>query len=128
MPKKSKQDLKVSFGKKLSKQIEYDPEVKISFLLQGDGEHVLAIAWDIDDAGSGFWRITAVGFDKNGNMLQKEIQKGKTSVAFFGDISVVGAGRNDLFTSDGYEDADIIDAEGNIINKATEINIYPARK
>ena len=88
----------------------------------------MAVAWDLDDAGNGFWRVMAVGFDEQGGMLLKEIQKDKTSVAFYGDISVVGAGRNDLFTSDGYEDDDIVDAEGNVVNKATEIHIYPSRE
>jgi len=128
MLKKSKHKLKVSFGKKASNKIDYDPEVKTSFLFQGDGTHVLAVAWDIDDTEHGFWRITVIGFDEKGKMLTKQIQKDKTSIAFFGDISIVGAGRNDLYTSDGYEDADVIDEEGNIVNKATEINIYPSRK
>jgi len=127
MPKKSKRDLNISFGGKRSKLIKYDAEDKSSYVFHGNEDHVLAVAWDLDDAGRGFWRVTVVGFDKKGEILLKEIQKNKVSVAFFGDISVVGAGRNDLYTSDGYADEDIVDAEGNIVNKVTEIHVYPSR-
>lgn len=128
MPKKSKQGLKIKFASKTTKVITYEPDTKSSYAFHGGGNHILAVAWDIDDAGAGFWRIMPVGLDANGAMLLKDVQQGKTSVAFFGDISIVGAGKNDLFTADGYEDDDMIDAEGNIVNKATEIHVYPSRK
>ncbi len=128
MPKKTKQELKVNFASKRSKVMSYDAESKSSYIFHNGGDHALALAWDIDDAGHGFWRVLAIGFDSKGEMLLKDIQKDKTSVAFFGEISVVGAGKNDLFTSDGYEDDDVVDTEGNVVNKATEVHIYPSRK
>jgi len=95
-------------------------------LLKHGQDQALAIAWDMDNHGYGFWRIQQIGM-VNGELVTKELRKGEVGAAFHGEVSVIGAGANDLYTSDGFEDADIVDSEGNVLNKIREIRIYPKR-
>ena len=128
MPRKKKPTppkvLSDRFSGGSTKIVPFDTEEKMSMLLYGGDKSSLAIAWDIDDAGHGFWRILPVGVNDN-DIITKESDKSGTGVAFYGEVSIVGIGGTDLFTSYGHEDDDILDAEGHIVNKVKDVRVYP---
>lgn len=117
----------LKFGDKAATVIEIDPVNKELIILKHGTEQALAVAWDVDPSGYGFWRIQQVGFEF-GDLVVKELRKGDIAAAFHGEVSVVGAGNNDLFTSNGYEDDDVVDVEGNVVNKVREVRVYPKRQ
>lgn len=117
----------INFGGEEAQPIEFDPTKKQAFVLIGYPNQMLVVAWDIDQSGFGGWRIKAVGIDGE-TLVLKEFEEGKPTPAFFGDISVVGASNTDLYTSFGYEDQDISDEDGNIVNKPIEIKIRPVQE
>ena len=123
-----KTPLVINFGGEEARSVAFDPTKKQAFVLEGYPGQLLVVAWDIDQSGFGGWRIKGVGVKKNGEMVQKEFEKGKPSTAFYGDISVVGAAQTDLYTSFGYEDMDMTDDDGNIVNKALEVRIRPVQE
>jgi hypothetical protein len=115
-----------TFAGRGAKVVDIDPETKELLILKHGQQQALAVAWDVDPSGYGFWRIQQVGVE-NGTLVTKELKKGDEGAAFYGEVSVVGAGGNDLFTSDGYEDLDVVDTEGNVLNKVKEIRVFPKR-
>jgi hypothetical protein len=126
MSSKKCQPIEISFGGTDANVISFDPLERQAFVLAGVPGHLLVVAWDIDKAGFGGWRIKAVGVEKD-EIITKEFETGKRSAAFYGDVSVVGASHNDLFTSFGYEDQDVKDEDGNVVNKVKEIRIRPVQ-
>ncbi len=122
--KSNKDPVVVSFGEKPPHNIQFDPEEKQAFLLSGHADHMLVVAWDVDEGGRGKYRIKVVGIE-DGELIKKELEPGNASAAFFGEVSVVGAKQTDLWASFGYEDEDLKDADGNIFNKVKEIQIKP---
>ena len=119
--------IEISFGGTEAKLIQFNPEEKQAFVLAGLPGHLLIVAWDIDQTGFGGWRIKAIGVNENA-VVMKEFEKGKFSTAFYGDASVLGASQNDLYTSFGYEDEDVRDGDGNVVNKVKEIRIRPVQE
>lgn len=117
----------LKFGDKSPIVIQVNPDEQRLFVLQNTPSQFLAIAWDLDTSGKGYWRIQPIGV-KHEKIITKQYRPGETGPAFYGEISVVGAGRNDLYTSFGYEDPDNQDHEGNLKNKAREIIIRPKRE
>lgn len=115
-----------TFAGTAAKVLEVPAASRELILLKHGQEQALAIAWDMDNHGYGFWRIQQIGLD-NGELITKELRRGESGAAFYGEVSVVGAGSNDLYTSDGFEDDDVVDPEGNVLNKVKEIRIYPKR-
>jgi hypothetical protein len=116
----------LTFAGMEAKVLEVPAASRDLILLKHDQDQALAIAWDMDNHDCGFWRIQQIGL-VNGELVTKELRKGEVGAAFYGDVSVIGAGSNDLYTSDGFEDDDIVDQEGNVLNKIREIRIYPKR-
>ncbi len=95
-------------------------------LRTGEGR-MLMVMHDIDQFGSGFFRICLIGFDESGKPIMKDFSNAGETMAFFGEVSIVGPGNSDLWASMGYEDDDIRDEEGNITNKPREVRIFPKR-
>jgi len=125
---KERTPIVINFGGENAQHVEFDPTKKQAFVLVGYPGQLLVVAWDIDQSGFGGWRIKAVGVKKSGELVQKEFEKGKPTAAFYGDVSVVGAAQTDLYTSFGYEDMDVTDDDGNIVNKPLEVRIRPVQK
>lgn len=123
---KAKLPTNITFAGQVAKVLEIAPDSRELMILTHGTDQALAVAWDIDPHGYGFWRIQQLGMS-NGELVMKELRKGDVGAAFHGEVSVVGAGNNDLYTSDGFEDDDILDHEGNVLNKVREIRIYPKR-
>jgi len=119
--------IEIKFGGTEANLIRFNPEEKQAFVLAGLPGHLLVVAWDIDQTGFGGWRIKSIGISDN-EVLMKEFEKGQRSAAFYGDISVIGASKNDLYTSFGYEDEDIRDVDGHVVNKIKEIRIRPVQE
>lgn len=127
MPRKRKKrtaPVVFNFGANEPETIEFDPTEKQAFLFASGEEHMLVVAWDIDAAGHGAYRIKVVGVE-DGEVVNKELEPSNASAAFFGEVSVVGAARTDLYTSYGYQDDDIKDADGLVINKVKEVVVRP---
>jgi len=131
MPKKkSKQQpapIVINFGGEEATPVEFDPDKRQAFVLVGYPGQLLVVAWDIDESGFGGWRIKAVGVEGD-EVVTKEFEADKSAPAFYGDISIVGAAETDLYASFGYEDMDVKDEDGNVVNKAKEIRIRPVQK
>ena len=116
-----------TFGGQAAKVVVMSSASKdLVILRQPNSTQALAVAWDVDPSGYGCWRIQQIGVEK-GKLVTKMLKKGEDGAAFYGEVSVVGAGNNDLYTSDGFEDADIVDGEGNVVNKVREVKIFPRR-
>lgn len=115
-----------TFAGKSAKTVDIAADEKELIIIKHDAAQALAIAWDVDPSGYGYWRIQQIGVEE-GRLVTKELRKGEVGAAFYGEVSVVGAGNNDLYTSDGFEDADSVDPEGNVTNKVREIRIFPRR-
>ena len=124
--RKSSSNKALSFAGNDAKVVEVSPTDRELVLLRHGECQALAVAWDLDNHDHGFWRIQQIGL-VNGELVTKELRRGEMGAAFYGEISVIGAGSNDLYTSDGFEDDDIVDHEGNVLNKVREIRIYPKR-
>jgi hypothetical protein len=116
----------LSFAGQEAKVVDLPATSRDLILLKHGPDQALAVAWDLDNHGCGFWRIQQIGLVDSA-LVTKELRRGEVGAAFYGEVSVVGAGNNDLYTSDGFEDADVVDHEGNVINKIREIRIYPKR-
>ena len=117
----------LTFAGHAAKVLEVAPANRELILLKHDQDQALAIAWDMDNHGCGFWRIQQIGL-LHGEPVMKELRRGELGAAFYGEVSIMGAGSNDLYSSDGYEDDDVVDQEGNVLNKIREIRIYPKRQ
>lgn len=118
---------KLRFNKRKPKIVEVEGPQLVAIVAPELPDQCLAIAWDEDDAGYGFWRIQHIGVT-NKKVVTKELKPGEAAPAFYGDVAVKGAGSNDLHTGFGYEDEDILDREGQVVNKPLEINVFPVRK
>jgi len=115
------------FGSREPQTIDFDPTEKQAFIFRNGGNHMLVVAWDLDASGYGVYRLKVIG-EKNGRVVYKALEPGNNSAAFFGEAAVVGASKTDLFTSFGYEDDDIRDADGHVVNKIKEIVIRPKQE
>lgn len=104
--------------------IEFDPTLRQVFVLSGEPDQMLVLAWDMDDAGYGFWRIKTLGV-KNDAVITKEFEPGQSTAAFFGEATAVGAQQTELWHSFGYQDDDRRNEDGVVTNKIKEIRIYP---
>ncbi len=113
-----------SFGANEPETIEFDPTEKQAFMFASGHDHMLVVAWDIDEAGHGAYRVKVVGAE-NDELVLKELEPGSHTAAFFGEVAVVGAAQTDLYTSFGYQDDDIKDTDGYVVNKVKEIVIKP---
>ncbi len=112
------------FGGKQAEIIELDPEERASIVIKIGEQQMLYVMWDQDEAGGNYFRIRMLGF-KDGQPVTKQYTKSKTTTAFYGEVSVVGPGRSELWSSMGYEDPDVVDDEGNVTNKPREVFIIP---
>lgn len=116
-----------TFKGKPSRVIDIDPEEIDSIAVRFGKDRLLMVIYDVDEHGSGFFRIRLLGFNEGGSLLIKEFRPNQPAPAFFGEISVSGPGDSELWASFGYEDLDLRDSEGNITNKPREIRIHPKR-
>ena len=119
--------INLTFKGAKSKEIKFDPSQPASFILRSSNNQILALMWEVDLSGYGFWHIRQIGLSPEAGPITKEFTEGKNDIAFYGDITVVGARQNELWRAEGFEDDDVLDEERNIINKPTEVRVYPRR-
>jgi hypothetical protein len=119
--------LNPTFKGKKAREVKFDPTQPTSFVLRSSDNQILALMWDVDREGYGHWRIKQIGLSPTEGPVMKMFSEGKDGIAFYGDITVVGARQNELWRADGYEDDDLRDEEENVVNKPTEVRIYPRR-
>lgn len=114
---------------KLAKTLQISPGKPAAFAIYTNPEHILLVTWHIGHDKVGFWKIRFIGILPNGGIAPKQFSPDDIRPAFYGEVSVVGPENNsDLYTSPGYEDDDELDEEGNLVNKPSEIRIYPVRE
>jgi len=114
----------IGFGDAEPHTIEFDPSMRQVFVLAGEPEQMLIVAWDMDDAENGYWRIKTLGV-KNDRIISKEFEPGCSTAAFYGEAAAMGAQQTELWHSFGYQDDDRKNEDGVITNKVKEIRIYP---
>lgn len=114
----------IGFGDSAPHTIEFDPSTRQVFVLAGEPGQMLVVAWDMDDAGQGFWRVKTLGI-RNDEVITKEFEPGSTTAAFYGEATAVGAQQTELWHSFGYQDDDHKNEDGVITNKVKELRIYP---
>ncbi len=115
------------FKGKKAKVIPFDTKEPAAFVFQSSDRQLLALMWQSDKDGYGFWCIKQIGLSEKDGPIKKQLTPEKEDTAFYGEASVVGARKTDLFHTDGYEDDDARDEDGNITNKPVEIRIFPCR-
>lgn len=103
---------------------EIDPAEPAAVLIAIGDDKGLLVLWDVDDTGAGRFRIRMMGYE-DGKPIRKQYVRGASTPAFFGEVAVVGPGSSEIFASMGYEDADVLDHEGNVTNKPREVCIIP---
>ena len=111
-------------GKK-AEVIEVDGETAWAFFTSET--HFLLLSWEVDHNGYGHWRLKLGGIE-DGKPVVKEFGPGKKVPAFYGEVKVNGVGTNELWSSYGFEDPDVKDAEGNVMNKPRDVRLYPKRE
>lgn len=129
-PHKKKQNgppIIINFGDISQQTIEFDEKEKQAFVLKGPPGNLLVVAWDIEPNGYGYYRIKVVGHE-NGKLVTKELEPGNKKAAFYGEASILGANKTELYASYSYEDDDQIDGDGIVINKVKEVIVRPRRK
>ena len=114
------------FNDKPIKEIKFDSTTPGAWAFWIDETHALLLVWDVDHNQYGHFRTFLLGVDDNG-VIKKKYTPHTALPAFFGELAVKGPNSNDIWSSYGYEDADEVDGEGNIINKPREVKLYPQR-
>jgi hypothetical protein len=112
-------------GKKLN-EVKFDRTIDQAWAFWVNDTTVLILMWAVDHNDYGHFRVFMLGMDDNG-VITKQYSAGTRAPAFLGEVVAKGPGLNDVWSSFGFEDADIVDHEGNITNKPREIKIYPSR-
>lgn len=112
---------------KLAKAIPFDPTKPASFVFYEDDDKMLLVSWSLDHQKQGSWKLRMIGVEPEGGLALKNFSEDDLRPAFYGTIRVVGPQDSDLFTSSNYEDDDILDEEGNVVNKASEVIISSVR-
>ncbi len=112
---------------KRAKVVSFDPKEASAFVFQSSEKQLLALMWQSDKDGYGFWRIKQIGLSDKEAPVTKQLETSRKYTAFYGEASVVGVRMTDLYRTDGYEDDDVKDEDGNITNKPVEIRIFPRR-
>lgn len=113
-------------GGKLQEVKGFDPEKTSAWAFWVSTTQALLVVWDIDKNNYGHFRVFLVGVGDNG-VINKQFAENQNIPAFVGEVAVKGPGENDIWSSYGYEDDDIKDAEDNVVNKPREVKIFPAR-
>ena len=116
-----------TFKGKKAKVIAFDTKEATAFVFQSSDRQLLALMWQSDKDGYGFWKIKQIGLSEKEGPITKQLTPEKNDTAFYGEAAVVGARDTELYHTDGYEDDDVRDENGNIINKPVEIRIFPRR-
>jgi hypothetical protein len=95
-----------------------------------NGSHFLALTYDVDRNGYGYYKIKLLGLDEDlGLHLTKfTADEDNEDFAFFGEVAVTGARGSDLYRSFNFEDEDERDTEGNLVNKPKEVLVLPRRR
>jgi hypothetical protein len=118
-------------GKKICGQqpkvVGFDGAEATSWLLPAGQPAGLLIHWVVDGNRYGRYCLTLLGCEETEVPL-KPLQQGALLPAFFGEVSVRGAGRNDLFASYGYEDPDVLNEDNVVVNKPQTVVLSPKRK
>lgn len=116
-----------TFKGKRAKIVTFDTKKPTAFIFQSSDRQFLALMWQSDKDGYGYWRIKQIGLSEKDGPITKQLTPDKEDTAFYGEVAVVGARETDLYRTDGYEDDDVKDEDGNITNKPVEIRIFPRR-
>ncbi len=106
--------------------IEVDKPTMIVIIAKNYPNQLLTIRFHQDETTSGEYHILPVGIEKK-NLVINELQVGTMSPTFYGNISVIGAGNNELFNCETHEPI-IKDKADNIINKIKNIIITPTQE
>ncbi len=110
---------------KLSKVVKFDPEKKSSWTFYTAEGQCLILTWVPEMVG---WKIHMVGLLPEGGIATKCFEGPNQEMAsWFGRAEIVGAGGNSLYTSPGHNDPDERDEDGVVINKPTEVLLYPTK-
>jgi hypothetical protein len=118
-----------TYKDKKARHVKFNLEEPMAFAFHSGENHMLVLIWETTYDGYGYWRIKLAGIDvENEKILTKELTKGKEEYSFYGEVSIVGASKSELYRTFGYQDDDVKDAEGNIVNKPVEVKIFPLRK
>jgi hypothetical protein len=109
--------------------VAFGAETPTTWLLLPEGLPVgLLIQWQVDVNRYGQYHLTLIGCEDGAVPQKPLLRHGALLPAFFGDVSVRGSGRNDLFASYGYEDPDQVNEDGVVINKPQTVVLSPLRK
>jgi hypothetical protein len=109
--------------------VSFGAETPTTWLLLPEGQAIgLLIQWQVDVNRYGQYHLTLIGYEDGAVPQKPLLRNGVLLPAFFGDVSVRGSGRNDLFSSYGYEDPDLVNEEGVVINKPQVVVLSPLRK
>lgn len=114
------------FDKKAITEVKFDATHSAAWSFWIDATQALFLVWDVDHNQYGHFRTFLIGVDDQG-VVKKKYTARTELPAFFGEIAVRGPNSNDIWSSYGYEDADEVDSEGNIVNKPREVKLYPQR-
>lgn len=114
------------FNGKSVQEIDFDPEQSAAWSFWIKSDLVMMLVWDVDHNRYGHFRCFLLGLDDAG-VVQKQFSEMKSAPAFMGEIVCKGLAENDIWSSFGYEDEDLRDAEGNLINKPREVKLFPRR-
>jgi len=108
--------------------LPFDAEAPTTWLLLPEpGAAGLLVRWVVDVNRYGCYHVTLVGHDGNG-VATKQMQRQAAVPAFYGDVVVKGADRNDLYASYGFDDPDVVDLDGTVVNKPRVVVLRPRRK
>jgi hypothetical protein len=116
-----------TFKGKKAKVVSFDTTEPNAFVFQSSDRQLLALLWQSDKDGYGYWKIKQIGLSDKDGPITKQLTVDKEDTAFYGEAAIVGARRTELYHTDGYEDEDTRDEDGNIINKPVEIRVFPRR-
>ena len=107
-------------------EIKHNTEKDSAWLLRCADDCFLLLSWEVDHNQYGHWCINLCSV-KDKKIVTKEFSPGHSAPVFAGEVAIKGVGSNDLWCSFGFDDLDIKDEEGNVVNKPREVRIYPKR-
>lgn len=115
------------FFDKPVKNIKFEPAEPAAWSFWFNATDCLMVTWTTDHNDYGVFDCYLLGVDDAGLMTKTYTARGEEA-AFVGEVVVKGAAASDLWASFGYEDEDMVDAEGNVTNKPRSVQLRPRRK
>lgn len=109
---------------KASKLIKFDEDSSSSWVFYTGKHTFLLLTWDPREW---VWTMHQIGLSKAGGIVTRKFSPTQEELAFFGRVAVIGADRNNIYTSPGFDDEDVVDEDGTVIDKPTVVKLYPIR-